>query len=345
YFTEPINTNDRSLHQGSVIEEAILEAINGATTSIDGAFYEMNLESIANALIAAKQRGVRVRLVVDDEDFVHREELDPENSVLDLLEASGFRLYCEDQQPRDYDIRCDDRPSSLMHNKFMIIDGIEVWTGSMNYTHNGIYNNNNNVIVFRSQALVENYEYMFNLMFEEGIFNLAGTDGNDIPNRRPTINGVRVENYFAPDDGNMIEQRVVELINGAQKSIYVMAYGITLDSIGEAIVERYQNGVAVQGLFETRAATARGSEFPLLGCAGITVKRDGNPNTFHHKVIIIDGEIVITGSFNFSDNAKNNSENVTIIHSPEIAQQFIAEFNKRFNDPAANTLSRAEMGC
>lgn len=345
YFTEPINTSDRSLHTGSVIEADILEAINSATTSIDGAFYEMNLERVANALVAAEARGVQVRLIVDDEDFVHREELEPDNSVLDIFEAAGFQLYCEDEQPRSYEMRCDDRGSNLMHNKFMIIDSTEVWTGSMNYTHNGIYNNNNNVLIFRSQAMVANYEYMFDLMFEDGVFNAPGTSGNTLPNPRPRVSGIQIENYFSPDDGRLIESRTVEIINGAQESIYVMTYGVTLDTIGEAIVDRHKDGVTVQGLFETRAATATGSQFPVMGCAGISVKRDGNPNTFHHKAIIIDGEIVITGSFNFSGNAQNNSENVTIIYSAEIAQQFVSEFNRRFNDPAANTLSRAQMGC
>lgn len=347
YFTEPINTDDWSLHRGSAIEADILQSINNATTSIDAAYYEMNMESIADALIAAKNRGVQVRLIVDDEDFVHREEEQPENSMLDVFEAAGWRLYCEDETPRSYDMRCDDRASNLMHNKFMIIDSTEVYTGSMNYTHNGIYNNNNNLLVFRSQALVENYAYMFDLMFEDGVFNAPGTAGNDLPNPRPTINGVRVENYFAPDDGDIIEQRTIELVDGANESIYVLTYGIYLESIAAAIVDRYEAGVSVQAIFEARATSSRqGSQFSLLGCAGIPVKQDGNTaNTFHHKVIIIDGEIVITGSFNFSNNAKSNSENVTIIYSAEIAQQFINEFNRRYSDPAAEAPTRTDLGC
>lgn len=344
YFTEPINTSDRSLHTGSQVEAAVIESINNAETSIDAAFFELGLESIANALIDAKNRGVTVRLVVDDEHMVEEEETHPEDSVLDILEDAGFELYCEavGQRPSSYDIRCDDR-SALMHNKFIIVDGIEVWTGSMNYTHNGVYNNNNNVLLLRSQRMVANYEYIFDLMFEEGNFNLDGTDGYDVPYRRPTVNNVQIENYFSPDDANELEDRISELINDADESIYIIAYGITLDSMGEALLGRVNAGVTVQGIFETRAATAQGSEFPTIGCAGADVRRDGNPNTFHHKAIVIDGEVVITGSFNFSDNAKSNSENVTIIFSEEIAAAYIQEFERRFTD--AESITRTEMGC
>jgi phosphatidylserine/phosphatidylglycerophosphate/cardiolipin synthase-like enzyme len=52
----------------------------------------------------------------------------------------------------------------------------------------------------------------------------------------------------------------------------------------------------------------------------------------HHKVIIIDDKIVITGSFNFTANANNNDENVLVIYDKEIAKQYITEFDKIFSD-------------
>ena len=58
--------------------------------------------------------------------------------------------------------------------------------------------------------------------------------------------------------------------------------------------------------------------------AGVPVRQDGNPRTFHHKVFVIDEEIVVTGSFNFSENAdKNNDENVIVIHNATIAEQYL----------------------
>jgi len=62
---------------------------------------------------------------------------------------------------------------------------------------------------------------------------------------------------------------------------------------------------------------------------GIEVRLDGNPQSMHHKVIIIDGQIVVTGSYNFSKRAKTrNDENTLILHSPEIAELYIDEFER-----------------
>ena len=56
-------------------------------------------------------------------------------------------------------------------------------------------------------------------------------------------------------------------------------------------------------------------------------RQDGNPGLMHHKVIIIDRSIVITGSYNFSASAEEvNDENLIVIFSPDIAAQYLAEF-------------------
>jgi phosphatidylserine/phosphatidylglycerophosphate/cardiolipin synthase-like enzyme len=74
-----------------------------------------------------------------------------------------------------------------------------------------------------------------------------------------------------------------------------------------------------------------GTEFDRLREAGLDVRLDGNPYHMHHKVIIIDGQIVITGSYNFSRSAEeSNDENVLVIHSQAVAAQFLAEFQRVF---------------
>lgn len=347
YFTEPLNTNDKTRHIGAPVEAAIIESINNAQQTIDGALFELNLESITQALINARNRGVRVRLVFDDDHNVFEEDDTGElvkSETSQIFENAGWVIYCEDETPSTYDIRCDDR-GGLMHNKFLIIDGFDVWMGSMNYTHNGIYNNNNNAMLIHSRQLAANYQSEFDEMFLNGIFTRSA-DQDNLPDRELRINDVLVETYFSPEDGVIIEDRIGELINQADTSVILLTNLVTLDSIGEALIQRHNEGIAIQGIFENRNSTASYSEMVRLGCADISVKKDGNPNTFHHKVIIIDDEIVITGSYNFSDSARDsNSENVLIFHSPEIAQQFTDEFTRRFNDPDADTPTREELGC
>jgi phosphatidylserine/phosphatidylglycerophosphate/cardiolipin synthase-like enzyme len=66
-----------------------------------------------------------------------------------------------------------------------------------------------------------------------------------------------------------------------------------------------------------------------LACAKVPVKVDGNKYTMHHKVIIIDSSIVVTGSFNFTKSADtSNDDNVLVIYDPSVAQQYLDEFNR-----------------
>ena len=76
----------------------------------------------------------------------------------------------------------------------------------------------------------------------------------------------------------------------------------------------------------------QGTEFDTLHNAGIDVWLDGNPRLMHHKVIIIDQQVVITGSYNFSNNAEHyNDENTLIIHNQDIAAQYMTEFQQIYD--------------
>jgi phosphatidylserine/phosphatidylglycerophosphate/cardiolipin synthase-like enzyme len=66
-----------------------------------------------------------------------------------------------------------------------------------------------------------------------------------------------------------------------------------------------------------------------LWCGGVPVKVDGNQYTMHHKVLIIDESIIVTGSFNFTKAAdETNDDNLLIIHSPALAQLYLQEYER-----------------
>jgi phosphatidylserine/phosphatidylglycerophosphate/cardiolipin synthase-like enzyme len=98
------------------------------------------------------------------------------------------------------------------------------------------------------------------------------------------------------------------------------------------MVDRLDAGVQVQGVFENRNANGIGSEFERLVAADADVWTDGNCYTMHHKVIILDGETVITGSYNFTARAEEtNDENLLIIDDPELAALYLEEFERVYN--------------
>lgn len=122
-----------------------------------------------------------------------------------------------------------------------------------------------------------------------------------------------------------------------------MAFSFTHDGIGKAMMARANRGVKLEGIFETRGSETKYSELPGFFCEGISVRQDGNPRTFHHKVIVLDEKTVITGSFNFSENAnKSNDENVVIVQNPQIAALYLQEFDRRWQEgkqPSASKIS------
>jgi phosphatidylserine/phosphatidylglycerophosphate/cardiolipin synthase-like enzyme len=110
-----------------------------------------------------------------------------------------------------------------------------------------------------------------------------------------------------------------------------MAFSFTHDDLGAAVLARSNAGVDVKGIFEARGSETEYSELSNLFCAGVPTKQDINPGTFHHKVFVIDDQIVVTGSLNFSDNANDsNDENVVIIRNIDIAQLYLEEFERHW---------------
>ena len=96
------------------------------------------------------------------------------------------------------------------------------------------------------------------------------------------------------------------------------------------MLDKARQGVIVQIVMdEQQAASNQGGEYENLRNAGLDVRLDGSSGQMHHKVIIIDGDTVSFGSYNFSNSTeRRNDENVIIAHDPSLAGEFMAEFEK-----------------
>ncbi|MCL4246697.1 MAG: phospholipase [Anaerolineae bacterium] len=308
YFTAPTGDSRTSTYHDG-IETQLIAAVNSAQRTIDIAAYEFNLVDLTQALLAARQRGVQVRVVTDDDAGFDA----PTGTLRQLVEAR-------------IPVVIDGR-RALMHNKFVIIDSLTVWMGSWNFTVNGTYRNNNNVLVLRSQAAVQNYQAEFDEMFNTRLFGPSSPSRTPRPDFRQ--DGIPILTYFAPEDD--VLDAILATVNSAQHSIKFMTFSFTVDPIGQAMIARAGQGVNVQGIFETTGSETQFSELPILFCAGLDARQDGNPYRLHHKVFIIDDETVMTGSFNISQNAvQSNDENLVIITDRDLAAEYLAEFDRRW---------------
>lgn len=218
----------------------------------------------------------------------------------------------------------------LMHNKFCVVDGKKLSTGSMNPTVNDATKNNNNLLLIESKILSQNYEDEFLEMWD-GTFK----KGNIVRNPKIRLDAtkqIKIKNYFCPED-HCTERIKIEL-SKAGESIRFMAFSFTSKEISNIILLKKLDNLTIQGVMEARQVT-KDSVFQQLLYQGIDVVKDKNKQNMHHKVFIIDDKTVITGSMNPTNGGdERNDENILIIESEEIAQIFSNEFGRVYKNSA-----------
>jgi phosphatidylserine/phosphatidylglycerophosphate/cardiolipin synthase-like enzyme len=122
---------------------------------------------------------------------------------------------------------------------------------------------------------------------------------------------------------------LINLISQARKSVYVAIYSFTRDGLARALIDAKKRGVEVKVVIEEENAYGQGSDYQMLKDAGIDIRLDGNPALMHHKFMIVDGELVVTGSYNWSTAAEDrNDENFVVIRDKEVVDRFTQEFNR-----------------
>lgn len=299
YFTGSRTRADRLIKD-------VTQALRGAESTIDLAMYNFNLDAVGFSLIEAQQRGVRVRVLMDSDAADGR--------WFPRLEQAGVA------------VRGDGR-EELMHNKYLIIDQKEVWTGSLNLTANGVYEDANNFVRFASEDMAEAYTANFAAMFEENQFGVERE--STAKDKAFTVGEADVEVLFSPED--QIARRLIREMKQAKKSVSVLAYSFTSDSLADTLLTLHENGVEVRMVFDEEQIDHSGADYGYLRQSGIEARLDATPWLQHHKVVLIDDQTVITGSYNYTRSAEvRNDENVVIVRDAHIAALFGAEFERIF---------------
>lgn len=291
YFSK---TTGRYYKKG--VDLHIIQDINSANSSIDMAMYFLTNKYITKALIAAHDRGVKVRVVTDDKK----------------IDADKYRWLIN----AGIIVEDDQNQKALMHNKILIIDGDIVWISSGNYTVYAFYRNHDNYLRIEDRSIARYYRDKFLKLY-----------GHHETIQKPYLSR-ELEIYFAPDTN--IQKRVLARINNAKKDIYFLTYAFTNRKIADALISAHKRGVIVRGVFDkVQNGYQKYSVYRYLKLNGIDVELDRNRYKMHHKVMIIDQKVVIAGSYNFTKKANDtNAENVMIIKRRDIAAKYLQEFQK-----------------
>ncbi|MBM2840441.1 MAG: hypothetical protein HW412_969, partial [Bacteroidetes bacterium] len=338
YFNKSVNTSLAWFQPANGNQDFVVRLvprINNARRSVDVALYSLSGTpgaTIASALLNAQARGVKVRVICEDDN----RNTAPFNTIAN----SGIQLITD---------RFDavNNGLGLMHNKFFVIDGrggapesVWVWMGSWNPTDPGTNNDFQNSIEFQDPALANAYTLEFNEMWGSNtdVPNAAnsrfGVRKSDNTPHRFVIGGKNVESYFSPSDRTT--SRIVSTINAAQHSIGFQLLLLTRSEIARALVARKLAGLKVRGDLDD--GTYQGSQYSYLVANNVDVRlKSGVSGLLHHKYCIIDAEypywdaVTLTGSHNWSSSAENsNNENTLIIHDGNITNQYLQEFAARY---------------
>lgn len=319
----------------------LVELINGAQHSVDAAFYSLSGgagSQLANALIAAHNRGVMVRVLMDNSTS----NTAPPTSIRN----AGVPFITDQFGAND--------GMSLHHNKVVVIDykggspeTIWAMTGSWNPTDPGTTQHNQNILFIQDGAVAAAYTREYDQMWGSSTITPNAAESRFGANKMfvaPSvfwIGDVYARLYFSPQGLGFFgrtERHIIDALNTADHAIDLGLNLITRQSIVDAMHARFNEGVAVRGAIGE--ITTTGSVFNQLASWADVHDHPQSPfGLLHHKYALIDAEhpdsnpTTITGSHNWSRSAnESNDENTLIIYDADITNQFLQEYVVRYRE-------------
>lgn len=323
YFANP------PVDEHDPIAPQLVALIDDARVSLDAAFYQVDHPELIDAFIRAQQRGVNVRFVTDTQYFTHQAYVAGYQRMID----AGIPIVPDGRTAR-------------MHNKFLVIDGEAVFTGSYNLLADTgpSFQHLDNAVLLRSRAAATAHT----IEFEEMFGGKFGPNKTDNTQHEVWVDGARVEIYFAPTDKP--KTAILRELARASDNIYFVAFSFYQKEIADTMVARFQAGVDVRGVTDDTGGGVD-SQIPKLITAGIDARRPTIDIWVHHKFIIVnygsDDPVVITGSYNFSDKAdKTNDEAIYVIHDRRVADEYYRIYRSVYDassGPNADTTGLATL--
>lgn len=306
------------------LEDAIIDFIEGASKPKDKlliAVQELESEPITRAIIAAKQRKVTVRIVLEGdylraktgraEPFEPVGANEPNRLMLSALFRAGI------------DVRTDYNPK-IFHQKFIVRNrgrgDMAVLTGSTNFTPTGTHENLNHIVVFEGRRIASEYEKEFSEIWE-GTFGEKRSRHEQAP-KDGTVSNVSYRLAFAPDHAP--EMEIMKQMLKARETIDFAIFTFANSSgIDDAMIAMARAGVKIRGVMDRTQGAQKWAATEAIKAAGADIR--GAPkgklfanghrmNKLHHKLMLIDHRVVIGGSFNYTGPANQlNDENIFIL--------------------------------
>jgi len=320
------------------ISKQLIRAIDASQVSIDLAIHGLGLRDLAAALVRAKARGVRVRIIMNQTHIFPEKQRDQRTPEVQLLMDMGFEMLM---------LRGGDM-HGVMHNKIAIFDGMILETGSYNWTHAADAWHWENAMFHAEQARVDAFRAYWNWMWS--VSSRVPRKAPPLPERLPEGAPARPSIPGAPQDPSRpvlfngqsfpgqafspagVTSHLVRAIDASRTSIDLANFSFTSEELRDALERAKIRGVKIRIVFDAFQYKFL-SEMHWFADNGFDVLlsngKNGEKGVMHDKFAIFDGALVETGSFNWTRNAeKNNYENAMFLDAPDDAAAFTAAFNR-----------------
>jgi phosphatidylserine/phosphatidylglycerophosphate/cardiolipin synthase-like enzyme len=279
-----------------------------ATRTLHLAVYETSMPCIVSALQARLAASPDLQITIVYEDS--------------MCARMGTALSCPlamlDGNPRVTLVR-DLRTGALMHHKFVIADGTRMWAGSANFTEESFCSLSNNGLVLEDATIIAAYEAEFQRMVMGQFGPIAPTapamGGNYTVHFSPRTPATSAAPWFTA---------LIAAINAATTSVEFEVYSFTRTEVSDALIAAARRGVAVRGVVSS-ITSGEGPSMALL--AAMVPVREGR---VHSKFAVIDGQLVFTGSPNWSENSWSNNEASLQVRDMTVAAAYHAAFERAY---------------
>jgi phosphatidylserine/phosphatidylglycerophosphate/cardiolipin synthase-like enzyme len=346
---DPFTATPERTAQISDVASRIANFIGEAKSTIDIAIYDFRLHDeaatiVGDGLRAQARKGVHVRIVYDH-------AADPGTDAIPSAAPAHLE---SDQKPLGTDsfvrsladiaqIKGVTGYRVLMHNKYIVRDAASadaaVFTGSSNYTNDSWGLQDNNLLCLRSQQLASYYARDFTDLWSRGKI-VDSTGSHDSGTIR--LNDVPITIAFTPGESAAVLKEIVGAIAAARDRLYVASVVLSSGPILAALSEAIDRGLPLGGIYDGpqmdqverqwRAANVGADKVNtwqkvarhLVRKNSIPFDRQNpsQPHNFMHNKLVVADQIVVTGSFNLSNHAMGNAENVLLIRDAQFAEWY-----------------------
>jgi len=301
----------------------IVDAIDRTGRTLDVALYNLQIDDAVAALVRAKRRGVKVRVLFDK---AH------------VLPEAGKQIKAVIDSGIETRMMNGRGGTGAMHCKYAVFDGTLLQTGSANWSGFAESFSYENVMFVADPDIVAGYGANFEWMWAQA----RPPSQPDAPAAKPSVppsdptpdvnfNGALLPDYvFSPRGGT--EAAIVKAVDAARSEVDLAMFTFTSDKIMEALKRAAARGVTVKLMLFS------GQKFPFFGDAKASRMalrfKDGRleKGQMHNKFAVLDGRLLINGSYNWTVTAETaNTENTIFTTAPEYVAPYKAEFDKLYS--------------